>query len=415
MEICIHRGSRQIGGSCVELKSGGRSLIIDMGLPLDAEDDGISHLPGLFLRKDAPDRILAVIISHSHLDHCGLVQHLPEGIPVIMGEFSRKIILAASPFIRGGLQALPQGPALQHGKRFSIGPFSITPYLVDHSGYDAYALLVEADGKRVFYSGDFRMHGRKSHITGHLMKNPPRDIDLLLMEGTSLGRSVPDQPVRTETDIENEFYSIFSEAKGLPLVHASAQNIDRIVSLYRACLRSGRTLVLDLYSAVILEAAGSGSIPQSDWQNIALYIPQAQRVQIKRNGWFDILDRHSLRRIFPEQLEEHASRYVLLFRPAHIRDLELCGLAESAVYIYSQWKGYRDNDSYKPVAQFIGQNSITEYDVHTSGHADMKTLVRFAAALGAKSVSPIHTFEPERFSELFSNAVVINDGEYRTI
>ena len=50
----------------------------------------------------------------------------------------------------------------QSGKPVTLGPFTITPLLVDHSAYDAYALLIEADGQRLFYSGDFRGHGRKA-------------------------------------------------------------------------------------------------------------------------------------------------------------------------------------------------------------------------------------------------------------
>jgi ribonuclease J len=37
MQVCIHRGSKQIGGSCVEVESHSQRLIIDLGLPLDAE------------------------------------------------------------------------------------------------------------------------------------------------------------------------------------------------------------------------------------------------------------------------------------------------------------------------------------------------------------------------------------------
>ncbi len=37
MRVCIHRGSKQIGGSCVEVESHGQRLLIDLGLPLDAE------------------------------------------------------------------------------------------------------------------------------------------------------------------------------------------------------------------------------------------------------------------------------------------------------------------------------------------------------------------------------------------
>jgi ribonuclease J len=36
---------------------------------------------------------------------------------------------------------------LTHGRPINIGAFRITPYQVDQSPYDAYALLIEAEGK----------------------------------------------------------------------------------------------------------------------------------------------------------------------------------------------------------------------------------------------------------------------------
>ena len=39
-----------------------------------------------------------------------------------------------------------------------LGPFTVTPYLVDHSAFDSYAVLVEVAGRRLFYSGDVRAH-----------------------------------------------------------------------------------------------------------------------------------------------------------------------------------------------------------------------------------------------------------------
>lgn len=60
-----------------------------------------------------------------------------------------------------------------------VGPFAITPHLVDHSGFDAYALEIEADGRRVFYSGDLRAHGRKSKLFESRVNNPPKKIDTM--------------------------------------------------------------------------------------------------------------------------------------------------------------------------------------------------------------------------------------------
>ncbi len=45
MKICIHRGSHQIGGSCVEIEHEGTRILIDFGLPLDADVASPDLLP----------------------------------------------------------------------------------------------------------------------------------------------------------------------------------------------------------------------------------------------------------------------------------------------------------------------------------------------------------------------------------
>jgi ribonuclease J len=64
-----------------------------------------------------------------------------------------------------------------------LGPFKVTPFPVDHSAFDAYAVLVEAGGQRLFYSGDLRAHGRKAGVFERLLAEPPT-VDSLLLEGT---------------------------------------------------------------------------------------------------------------------------------------------------------------------------------------------------------------------------------------
>ena len=241
---------------------------------------------------------------------------------------------------------------------FTLSPFQITPFLVDHSAYDAYALLVESDGKHLFYSGDLRAHGRKGVLFEHLVAYPPADINTLLLEGSSLGRLNVDQHFPTEADIETQLVEAFSTVEGLALVHTSTQNIDRVVSILRACKRTGRKLIIDLYTAVILEATGNLHIPQSNWPDVALFIPQAQRIQIKNNAWFDLLKHHAANRIFIENLYEAQSKSTLLFRPLHCSDLERGNCLNGATYIYSQWEGYWERDSYNKLKEWLERNSI---------------------------------------------------------
>jgi ribonuclease J len=104
---------------------------------------------------------------------------------------------------------------------------------------------------------------------------------------------------------------------------ASAQNIDRMVSIYRACKRTGRTLVLDLYAAELLAATGNPNIPQAGWPNVAIYVPEYQRRHVKRTERFDRTERYKPHRIFRETLAPMAGRAVMLFRPAMMADIDL--------------------------------------------------------------------------------------------
>lgn len=101
MHICIHRGSRQIGGSCVEIEYEGMRLLIDLGLPLEAESNDKQYLPAIQALDGNDPSLLGILISHPHLDHFGLIAHIPQHIPIGMGVNARRILSVAAPFLPG--------------------------------------------------------------------------------------------------------------------------------------------------------------------------------------------------------------------------------------------------------------------------------------------------------------------------
>ena len=406
MKIRIHRGTQQIGGTCIELATGGDRIALDFGLPLDGDVADRSLAPGI-----GGDDLRAIIISHPHIDHYGVLHHLSGKTPVAMGSAARRIVQAAVPFTGQPLPPL-DGPELVHGKPIEIGAFRITPYLVDHSAYDAYSLLIEAEGKRLFYSGDFRAHGRKAKLFEQIVANPPGDLDVLFMEGSSLSRLDEDGTFPSETDLEAEIVAHIQATEGMTMFHTSAQNIDRVVTLYRACKRTGRPLVIDLYTAAILAATGNSNIPQSNWPGIHLYLPKLQAKQVKKNKWFPLLKQHSANRIYQEQLREIGSRAVILFRPLMRIDLDAVGCLDQASFIYSQWAGYLERGTYASTEAWLKERGIEMRQIHTSGHASPKDLKRFASALAPRALVPIHSFATEKYAGLFDNVVYRYDGEW---
>jgi ribonuclease J len=137
------------------------------------------------------------------------------------------------------------------GKPRRIGGFSVTAFPVDHSSYGSEAFLIEARGKRIVYSGDLRLHGRKPGMAEILLKAIRKaPLDLLIMEGTSLSRGK--EPGLSEKDVETSFVNSLKQTPGLALAMFSPQNVDCLVSYYRAAVRSGRILVLDPYAAIVI-------------------------------------------------------------------------------------------------------------------------------------------------------------------
>ncbi len=346
---------------------------------------------------------------HPHLDHFGLARIIEEHVPLAMGKAAETIIAAAAPFVSNG-KVLKVRWHLEDRKTLRIGPFVITPFLVDHSAFDAYAVLVEAGGNRLFYTGDLRDHGRKGSLVHRLIDDPPPAIDTLLMEGTMLGRDGTEE-VPTESALEDRFVELFSATSGMVLVAASAQNIDRVVTVFRAAKRSKRVLVIDLYAAAILEATGRESIPQSHWPEVRLFVPQWQRSWIVKNNAFELLRRHSANRVFPEDLAGLAPRAAVLFRDSMKKDLEDAKCLTGAHLVWSQWGGYLREAETKPLRDWRDRLELPMTHIHTSGHATVDALQKLARAINPKRVVPIHTDRPSDYFRLFDNVECHEDGE----
>src|SRR5262249_28136402 len=156
------------------------------------------------------------------------------------------------------------------------------------SAFDAYSLLVECKGRRLLYTGDMRAHGRKARLFDRLLEAPPSNVDLLMMEGTQIGhRSEGTERGPSERDVEEACVDVLRSTSGIVLARSSPQTIDRLVTMYRAALRSGRDLVIDLYGAAVAAATGCPNVPQAGWPRVRVYLPRAQRAKIIAAGAFD--------------------------------------------------------------------------------------------------------------------------------
>jgi ribonuclease J len=410
MRACIHRGTQEIGGSCIELESQGYRLVLDVGMPLQASDPDQLQVPPVLGFKFPENSLLGVFITHAHLDHYGLASELPKDTPFFIGEAAHRILRASSLF--GPDRYGVQNPSfLKDRVEIPLGPFKVTPFLVDHSAYDAYAILVEADGKGVFYTGDFRVHGWKAAMTRRLIANPPKSISTLLMEGTNLGRPETETCL-SEKDLVEPLAELINGTEGMALVWASAQNIDRLATLWKACRKAKRQLITDLYTAEVLAATGNPNVPQSTWSNLRVYLPSGQRAQIIANQAFEVVARHKLARIYPEDLAKAAPGSAMLFRPSMRADLERAGCLEKARLICSIWSGYLKDPKQVKFLDWLERHRITIRHCHTSGHATSRDLLRLRRAMPEAQLVPVHLDPTHPFPPAFAPISAKRDGEW---
>jgi ribonuclease J len=331
-------------------------------------------------------------------------------VPVYIGEAAHRILKEAA-FFAKGVRLQPAG-FLRHRVPLTLGPFTITPFLNDHSAFDTYSLLIEAAGRRLFYSADLQGHGRKAGIFEELLRKPPRSVDVLLMEGTNLRPEGAPKTGQAETDVEAELVRAFKKTTGIVLAMYSAHNIDRLVTLFRACLQSGRQLVLDLYTASVAAATSNVKIPQAGFENLLVYVPLRQRIQVKESREFQRVSDVKPVRIFPEDLAARANELVLTFRTSMIPEIEKARCLNGASAVWSMWPGYLRQPGQERLLSFLERHAIPFETHHASGHAYIPDLQRLARAIAPNRLVPIHSFAPQRFEEFFDKVERHADGDW---
>jgi ribonuclease J len=419
MRVCIHRGAREIGGSCVEVVIDQFRLILDLGRPLEPERDDGTRL-SLFRELAWPPAaarngsVSGVVVSHGHVDHWGLVPLIDKEIPIICGEGTARTLHAASLFTPGyGVDFRPRW-LLNDREPIQVGAFTLTPYLTDHSAFDAYMVLVEAGGRRLLYSGDLRAHGRKSKLFDRFVAAPPADVDAMILEGTHVRQPgpIPQAGMASELDVENRCAELFHETLGMVLACYSPLNVDRLVSLYKAARRSGRIFVMDLYAATVMRATRSKALPQAHWDGVRVFVPQSQRARVKRERKFALTVAVRDQRIYPEELRADPGQFVMTCRASMLPDLRAARCLDAAAGVWSLWPGYLQMPAGVEFEAQLMADGIDLHQIHASGHATVTDLQRLAVAVNPRALVPIHTQAQHRFAELFANVHEHDDGEW---
>ena len=377
MKIEIHKGLDQIGGCITEISTETSRVFIDMGSDLPGNGERLTPeqekalVEGLFAQNKKLHE--ATIYTHGHEDHVGLFDYVPKGIPQMIGEGAKEVLLAKYRLLckkdrlvgddttiderkMAKLKTFETWPRSLEPKPFSVGDIQITPFFNCHSIYDSYMFLIEAEGKRVWHMGDYRQHGWMGGKLMKLLKWKATDIDVLMTEGTMLGR---DDECVTEKVVSEKMTHMMQAFKYV-FALASATDIERLASINLATKNAHKQLYIC-----------------SGLMNSAMHIFTRRESQ-KTGDLFDFRPRFYDEEKHLESMKKRGFVMVVgVSQYANAALLREWLPEEETLLIYSSWDGYyKDPEQVmlNPRYKLFREAFHNVVDIHTSGHADRQTI-----------------------------------------
>lgn len=401
MKIIIHRGIDQIGGCITEIATNNARILIDLGQNLP---DGEGALDDDLASREAIGKITqgidVIFYTHYHGDHLGLFHYVPDNIPQYIGEVAKQVALCKHrqlSYIKGRevlskeeISKLDKMSVLIPEQAVNIGDIKVTPYFVSHSAYDAYMFLIEADGKRVLHTGDFRGHGYLSKGLLPTIKKlilPRGKVDFLITEGTMLSRLV--ERVMTENELQREAEKIMARYKNV-FVMCSSTDMERLASFYAANknLRN-RPLICDRFQKNVLEI-----FTTSAGNHTSLFgFDKAYDFNPKNTKLIHWMEDKGFC-MFVRATDKFKDYYQTLVFRLNPKD---------TVLIYSMWKEYINDSGKHAIQRYIEFVSMfpNMEKLHTSGHASPEFLAEVCNLVNpALGIIPIHSENSSSYSKL---------------
>ena len=401
MQITIYRAT-QIGGQITRISTANTSIIIDLGLNLPNNTTDEDTYDNDRTIAEITDGCSAILYTHYHGDHIGLFYHVPDNMPQYIGDVAKQVIYRKYKQLcfqqekfQQHLRTLKRMHTFHENKTLRFGDILVTPYFVSHSAYDAYMFLIEAEGKRILHTGDFRGHGYLSKGLIPTIKKFIGRVDLLIIEGTMLARK--DETILTESALSHKAAELMKKHKYV-FVQCSSTDMERLASFKNATrsMFPFRPLladeyqkdILDLFSATAGTKKSSAGKESSCFKFGTVYTYNDCNIKLKDwmlNNGFTMFVRTSkkfhklLDQIFP-----------------------ILPMGEKPLLIYSMWDGYINRDDTRNEEYVKLQERFTNViQLHTSGHATINALRNVCELTNPRlAILPVHRDKGTDFSSI---------------
>ncbi|HKM51106.1 MAG TPA: MBL fold metallo-hydrolase [Candidatus Bathyarchaeia archaeon] len=195
MQLRFLGACQEVGRSAYAVKTANSQILMDYGVMINHEVTFPIHI--------SPKDLNAVVLTHAHLDHSGLVPmlYLHSKLPLYGVEPTFKLskVLVRDmiklsgyylPFEYMDLESmLNHAVSVEYNSQFKVNDASVSMINAGHIPGSA-QIIIESDGRRVLYTGDFNL------VPTHLVPGADRqynNLDAIIIESTYAGDDHPDR------------------------------------------------------------------------------------------------------------------------------------------------------------------------------------------------------------------------------
>ena len=382
LEIVPLGGVGEFGRNVLWLRSAGSSVLVDAGVSFPDETfPGIDRIaPDLSALRG--ERIDGIFLTHGHEDHIGALSLLREWCPAPVYGFPFTLALARRRLEEAQV-SLDGLVAARGGEPIRAGAFTATYFRVSHSVPDSAAILIEAGGRSLLHSGDFKLDddppdGETTDRAG-LAAAIDRlgGVDLALVDSTNAER--PGHSL-SEREAGRGLAEVFGGARGRIILTTFSSHVARVSQGVEAALARGRRVAMLGRSmravAEIAERFGRLRLPAGARPAAAdlREVPPARLMCLTSGSQGEPFSA-----LYRLALNEHA-------------DLEL---SEGDVVVLSARTIPGHERSVNRMCDHLvrrGARVVRESDppVHVSGHAHKDEIAEWLRLSRARAVMPVH-------------------------
>jgi ribonuclease J len=295
--------------------------------------------------------------------------------------------------------------------------FKLDCFPVDHSIPGACAWAIETSSGWLVYSGDLRLHGKRSGLTQRFLEQASRlRPRALILEGTNVLRETN----VAEYEVYQKGMKAVAESSSLVIADFSPRDVDRLLTFLQIARDTGRKLGIlpkDAYLLKTMRLLEPETPDIAQEESLAIY--QDTIASRSPNLWMrSICQEYSHKIVLAEDVSSAQDQFILCFSFFDLNELPSICPRPGSLYVYSSSEPHNEEQEidFRRLLQWLehfqikpiglplennGQWQIPEGEqgLHASGHACGPDLLEIVRQIRPEVLIPVHSQQPDFYVE----------------